>query len=141
MGSKDLPAYLCRVRCDGSASERITPAGVEACFGRFCPDGKRVLYTGEFKGKFADEGQLFVIGVGGGEPRRVTRATNGSYDGYCWSPDGKRIAYVWRRNEGGEGRPWETFLMVADADGSNDIVVLTEKAPDRRNTLGGPNWR
>jgi len=56
----------------------------------FSPDGTRIVYSSNYGG--LDHANLFVIGVAGGTPTRVTTA-NG-YDGApTWSPDGSTIAF------------------------------------------------
>jgi Tol biopolymer transport system component len=81
-----------------------------------------------------------------GKRQRVSHETNGTIvGGYCWSPDGKQIAYVWRRDRENETQAWEFFLMVMDADGRNSTVVLSEKSSRRTNDwynpFGCPDWR
>jgi Tol biopolymer transport system component len=136
---EDLKLY--RVKRDGSEAHRIE--GVDfGMYGRFSPDGKSVLYLGL---REKDTPALFVVDVAEGKPRRVSQELNGRFDdlGYCWSPDGKRVAYVWDNDPEGrkDGEESETFLMVVDADGRNSVTVLSEKT-----TFGGfmtrsPNWR
>lgn len=62
---------------------------------------------------------------------------------YCWSPDGKRIAYTWRRtnNEGIAQEETEAFLVVCDPDGKNEKTVVTEKVQGKVGTLMHVDWR
>jgi Tol biopolymer transport system component len=111
--------------------------------GRFSHDGKRVLYTGLFE---KNQGQLFVTDLAGGKPRRISQELNGDFLGYCWSPHGKRLAYVWRQGPESEGANQgitESFLMVVNADGSNPKVVLSEKTSNSSGTitLAVSDWR
>jgi Tol biopolymer transport system component len=132
---------LYRVRRDGSEARRIEGVDFGWC-GRFSPDGKSVLYLGT---REKDQVALFVIEVAGGKPRQVSQELNGRFDdlGYCWSPDGKRIAYVVNNSpeDRAEGQETETFLMVVDADGRNPAAVLSEKSTFGAFTVRAPNWR
>ncbi|MCL4846458.1 MAG: S9 family peptidase [Acidobacteria bacterium] len=85
------------------------------------PDGTRVAYTvtvwDAAENRLA--GDIWVAPVGGGEARRLTthRASDGSP---AWSPDGRRIAFVSRR-EGDSA----SQLYLLDLDGG-EPVRLTE---------------
>jgi Tol biopolymer transport system component len=108
--------------------------------GDFSPDGKRILYTSpDKKGHL----RLFISDVEGGKPRRLSPEENGAIDegGYCWSPDGKRAAYLWVNPEQPKlGQQYEMFLMVIDTDGQNPITVLSEKTALVK-PLRYPQWR
>jgi Tol biopolymer transport system component len=138
-GEEDFKLY--RVKRDGSDVRRIERVE-SGLFGRFSPDGKSVLYVGT---REKDREALFVAEVAGGKPRQVSQELNGHLDilGYCWSPDGKRIAYVWNNSpeDRTETQETETFLMVVDADGRNPAAVLSEKSTFGGFTVRGPNWR
>ena len=66
---------------------------------------------------------------------------------YCWSPDGKQIAYSWRELH--EGKPedvqnkeTESFLVVCDPDGKNAKTIATEKGMGQGAiTIGLIDWR
>jgi Tol biopolymer transport system component len=126
------------VKSDGSAAKRLKhiPSGAG---GKFSPDGKRILFVAkhEADGKTVD--QLYVADVVGGEPVRVSHELNGMLGvwGFSWSPDGKRIAYVWDNRA--EGDAHETFLMLVDADGKNSQVLCSQKCS--RTCFISPNWR
>jgi RNA polymerase sigma factor (sigma-70 family) len=133
-GQKSKP-FLCRVKRDGSEVLKIREGGL----GKFSPDGQAVLYMAPGK-ETIEDGQLFIVGLKGGRPKRISKELNGSFRGHCWSPDGKQIAYVWQRHAG-DGQECETFLMVVDADGQKSTVVITEKSAENCGSLASPNWR
>ncbi|MBX9625471.1 MAG: hypothetical protein K2X82_16815, partial [Gemmataceae bacterium] len=66
---------------------------------------------------------------------------------FCWSPDGKKIAYAWREKHEGTtdeliNKPTESHLVVCDPDGKNPKTILTETGHGQWViTLGGPDWR
>jgi Tol biopolymer transport system component len=51
---------------------------------RFSPDGRTLAFTSDREG----ESQIYVIDLGGGEARALTRIATG-IEGVIWSPDGK----------------------------------------------------
>src|SRR5262249_5507821 len=81
---------------------------------------------------------------------------NSQVMGYCWSPDGKRVAYSWKQvhpgvplavntdnmNDPKLTTETESHLVVCDPTGKNPKTILTVKsefAP--RITLGQLDWR
>ncbi len=126
------------VKWDGSDAKKIG----QGFDGKLSPDGKTVLCLDL---AWKDEvlfTHLVLVDVKSGERRRISRETNGTLvGGYCWSPDGKKIAYVWQRNPADGEKEYEFFLMVMDADGQNSTVVLSQKTSDRYVPFGSPDWR
>ena len=136
---KEEKAQLYRVKCDGSEARAIKGVA-SGQWGRFAPDGKRILYTAS-----DEKGQprLFIVDVEGGKPFRLSPELNGLVDeaGFCWSPDGKKVAYLWLNTEKPQfGQEYEMFLMVIDADGNNQVTVLAEKSAFVK-PLRYPQWR
>ena len=74
---------------------------------------------------------------------------NADIQGFCWSPDGKKIAYCWRTMHAEKADPakpdereTESFLCVCDADGKNHKTILTEKGKGQWHiTLSSVDWR
>jgi dipeptidyl aminopeptidase/acylaminoacyl peptidase len=65
-----------------------------------------------------NDGDVFVLPVSGGEPRRVTRFA-GSESDLAWSPDGKRISFVAR-----PARTKSARLYTVTASGGEPVNVL-----------------
>lgn len=126
-------SFLYLTKSDGT-SPQILKHFENPTVARFSPDGKRILCM---VGKDSDE--LVVAGIESSKPVRVSQATDGSINefDFCWSPDGKRVAYIWRNDQ--SGADCETFLMVVDADGTNEQVLMSVKG--EQNALRSPNWR
>ncbi len=58
---------------------------------KFSPDGSRIAFLST-----RDKGScLFVLPLGGGEPRRLT-APDGFVHDFDWSPDGRRLVFVYQ---------------------------------------------
>lgn len=141
-GQAEAELYL--VKSDGAEAKSL---GKGFC-GKLSPDGRTALCLDlTWKGEKGEDPEtyLVLIDVKTGKRKRVSQETNGQFvGGCCWSPDGRKIAYVWRRDRDNENQAWETFLMVMDADGQNSTVVLSEKSSltdHWYNPFGSPDWR
>jgi hypothetical protein len=137
---KDAPPLLQLnlVKREGGEVRRLGKPS--AAFGRFSPDGKKVLFMkmSEKRG----EGQLFVMDLVDGKTTQVSKELNAELMGHCWAPDSKRIAYVWRQTNPMPNGQTESFLMIVDADGKNPVTLLSEKSDNQGMiTLSSPDWR
>jgi eukaryotic-like serine/threonine-protein kinase len=115
----------------GSNVQIIPPA--EFNYGRmtFSPDGD-YIYFGRFdKNAAAGVNALYRVPVLGGEPEKVMENASSAI---TFAPDGRRFASV--RSNLAQG---ETFVIIANADGSGEQRIATRKQPDvfRWN---GPAW-
>ena len=87
-------------------------------------------------GKGGPKVEMTVLDIATGKSALVGDVPkNGEIAGAYWSPDGKRIAYVWRQLHGGKtediaDKETEWQLVVCDPDGKNAKTILTEKGPN-----------
>src|SRR5262249_47485747 len=113
-------------------TEKLLPAGSYGVCGRLSPDGKRLLLQVVTPAKAQGKPAKTVLAVLDIATRKVTPvadiALNGEVRSYCWSPDGKRIAYAW--SEVLEGRPEdladkeiESQVLVCEPDGRNARLI------------------
>ena len=92
---------------------------------------------------------------------KASRRLAGMFDnrqilGYCWSPDGKQLAYTWRQvhpgvplaentdnmNDAKLNTETESHLIVADADGRNARTVMSAKSNRATTiTIGSVDWK
>jgi Tol biopolymer transport system component len=135
---------------DGTEFKALTDGKTPALFGRISPDGKRVLYLEMNAPKVNPRPghTLHVLDVADGKATKLEDVPlNAELMGYCWSPDGKRIAYVWREIHDGKpeevrNRETESFLVVCDRDGKNQKAIATEKGDvPALITISGVDWR
>ena len=138
---------------DGTEHKSLTDKTQNALMGRLSPDGTRVLYstwTNAPKDKPASRKlDLSVLDIATGKTNKVEDVPLNAelQQGYCWSPDGKKIAYTWR--EVHEGKPedvmnkeTESHLIVCDPDGKNAKTIASEKGKGPGQiTLAGVDWR
>lgn len=139
------------MKMDGSGAHDLADGKRDTFDARFAPDGRQVLFT-TFD-YHTRKSRIYVTGRTGGAPRQVSPDLNAQVQGVCWSPDGKRIASVWRQNyvKPGRGEKAEYFLMVTDNDGRSRVTLRKEtgKMPADETaafqmnwiTLSGLDWR
>jgi Tol biopolymer transport system component len=110
--ARDGIAHIYVMNADGTGTHRLTdtPKGDE--HPSWSADGKRII--------FSREGALFAAPAGGGKARRVGRGFGSALDP-AYSPDGKLIAYDYRK-PGFENR--EIFVMNADGTGIRAVTKL-----------------
>jgi TolB protein len=97
------------MNADGSEQRQITRLG-GANFGpSWTPDGKRVIFSSNYKQPRSGNFDLFVVNLDGSGLEQVT--SDESFDGFpMFSPDGKSL--VWASNRGA-AQSGETNLFIA----------------------------
>lgn len=131
---------------DGSELKALTGEKERAVCGRLSPDGGRVLYAVGAAANARHE--MCVLDIASGKVTRVQDLPlNAQLIDFCWSPDAKQIAYVWRRFNAADtdadaaDKETEAHLIVCDPDGKNAKTILTEKCTGRGQALSEVNWR
>jgi Tol biopolymer transport system component len=120
------------VQSDGRGLMRVRGLGKFVYEPSYSPDGKQISYgrDGGPAGRYRQG--LFVAGVDGGRPRRVTMSalpTQGGDFASRWSPDGTRLAFM--RDIGHD----KTAVFVVGVDGRG----LKQITPYRLHALS-PDW-
>lgn len=131
---------------------------------RLSPDGSRILFLDIDKEEKLAEGmrrfpRLYLYNLKTKKREKLADIALDAFIGeYAWSPDSKRVAYVWKRMEPGvplasgldkDGKPkegkvvdTETHLDVADPNGKNSKTILSAKGrTGPAITLNGLEWR
>lgn len=107
-----------RLTTDGSFKQHL----------QWSPDGKTLLFTRIYQGKMA----LWTMPAAGGEMKRLLpEHKEPHFDGH-FSPDGKRIVYVYDKLEGTDGK---LRINVCAADGTDDQTFIPHKAFEE-----SPRW-
>jgi RNA polymerase sigma factor (sigma-70 family) len=148
-GKKNFRIHL--MNMDGTEHKALTGENDNALIGRISPDGTRLLFhtfqPPKEKGSPARR-ELQVLDIVGGKKTLVSDLPlNGEIQGYCWSPNGKQIAYTWREIH--EGKPEDiarketaSHVVVSDPDGKNQQIIASEKGETPVHiTIGEVDWR
>src|SRR3954468_16757669 len=117
-----VPLLFLLFAADPAPAVRLTNDGGFKQHLQWSPDGKRLLLTRIHEGKMG----LWVMNADGGDlkPRLTPQPNTPHFDGH-WSPDGKRIAYVWDTLQGTDGK---LQINVCNADGTDSKVIVPHKA-------------
>jgi serine/threonine protein kinase len=87
------------------------------------PDAANIALVGGFG---AEEGEVWVMGIGGEGLHRIKDVSNGrSYASIAWSPTSKRLALT--SFVGSVDQPQEVSLQSCDPDGGRCSVILSDK--------------
>jgi Tol biopolymer transport system component len=149
--------YLASISRDGNKVSELTPLafGIRSptnfIYPQLSPDGSRIVFLDVDKEEKLDKGmirwpRLYLYDL---KRKKREKLADLALDAfvweYAWSPDSKRVAYVWKRMEPGvplaaslnkDGKPkedpkllteTETHLNVADANGKNSKTILSAK--------------
>jgi Tol biopolymer transport system component len=130
------------MRPDGTDERRLTEGRGLNVYPRFSPDSRRVAYLHQERGL----NSLWVVDIDVTGRREVYREENDTSPGqFCWSPDGKSLAYEledWQRDEMGKkfsGYPEKANMRIeiTDADGNNRRPLSLPRA----RWIGAPDWQ
>ena len=119
----------------GSSLQLVAPARVGMWGHTFSPDGNSIYYSVKEFGPIGAAGTVYEIPTIGGQPRRRVSGVDSSVG---FSPDGKRIAFI--RNHYPTAA--ESALVIANADGSGERMLLAKKAPESLSAgfFVGTSW-
>jgi Tol biopolymer transport system component len=162
--------YLASISRDGKKVTQLTGfhylnvKGGTLSQPRLSPDGTKVLFVDIDRDEELPEGgrrfpRLYLYDL---KTQKREKLADISLDAFVWqflwSPDSKRVAYIWKRMEPGvplafgldkDGKPkegkvveTETHLNVADPDGKNSKTILSAKGRTGPSiTLMRLDWR
>lgn len=130
-------ARVAVLRPDGSGQQSVVPLPGHPWGPRLSPDGTRLLFSSAAPAVASRPADLDLNGSGspdiwlanldGSQARRLTDVPAG-YNGWAWSPDGRRVAFASNRSGS-----WDLYTI--DATGANLARLTVSAAQD-----GWPAW-
>jgi Tol biopolymer transport system component len=127
------------VNADGSGElDYITSEEEVAYSAKLSPDGKRILCMAAPKPQNGERARLRLCVINLSTKHRTIVDKPGETHGYCWSPDGSKIAYTWQRSldNPSEVEVREAFLITCSADGSDQTTITSRKYGVPQNSSG-----
>jgi len=124
----------------GGAATRLTAHPGMEVFAHFSPDGKWIAFTGQYDG---DE-QVYVVPVGGGEPKQLTYypargplTPRWGWDNqvYGWTPDGKSVVFRSHRESWTLGKT--RLYTVPATGGPAEALPMPESGAGEYSPDGG----
>lgn len=98
------------MNADGSDQHQITSLGGANFAPFFTPDGRRIIFSSNYKNPRSRNFDLYLVNLDGTGLEQVT--TNPDFDGFPqFSPDGRHL--VWASNRF-DAKPGETNIFIAD---------------------------
>jgi len=99
------------MNADGSNQHQITQLGGANFAPFFTPDGKRIIFSSNYKSPHSRDFNLYLVNLDGSGLEQVTFDTE--FDGFPeFSPDGKKL--VWASNRGDGAGNYNTAVWIAD---------------------------
>jgi dipeptidyl aminopeptidase/acylaminoacyl peptidase len=102
---------------EGKSVKRLTHDG-QSWGPRWSPNGEKVLFVssrgGDEKRRFAN---VYVMGSDGSDVAALTTHGQVEWSVYKWSPDGRKVAYVYRDMNS------KLSIHIVNSDGTNDMDV------------------
>lgn len=123
-------ARIAWINTDGAGNpEFLTPEDEVAYSPRLSRDGRKMVYQAgpQVMKSQRTRVRLYVMDLA--SKKRTVVDEPGETHGFCFSPDGRRVAYTWQRSidKPADVPERETFLITCDLDGKNRKTVTSRK--------------
>ena len=118
------------LNADGTGKpEFISPERETGYCGRLSPSGQQVLYQGGPEPGKGERGRVRLYVMDLATKKRTAVDEPGETHGYCWSPNGLKVAYTWQVSleKPAEVAERETLLITCDVNGRNRKTVTSRK--------------
>ena len=133
--------FLYRSEADGANPQKITNLQLEDSWMGSRKGGMELVVAGRIDTRIRY--QLFLVEFETGRFRRLTDEPNAMFRDPVFSPDGRKIAYVYKKNRTDRAEIEELYLM--DANGTNRKKLTSYPADDPLGKdpgykVGPPRW-
>ncbi len=134
--------FLYESDADGNHVRKVANLRLEDSWMSSRNNGKEMIVSGRVGKEIRY--QFFLVDVKTGAFRQITTDTAAVYSDPCFSPDGKQIAYRYKKNRRDRNEKAELWLM--NADGSGSPRQLTHYPPNDTTAewhsyhAGPPHW-
>jgi len=133
--------FLYESDAEGGSLKRISDQQLEDSWMSSRKDGEEMIVSGRI-GK-AVRFQFFIINTKTGESRQITRDTSAIYSDPCFSSDGNKIVFSYRKNKRDKSAHEELFLMNEDGSELMQLTRYPEDNPSAKTygyKAGSARW-
>jgi TolB protein len=133
--------FLYEMDDHGKNIKKISGLQLEDSWMDFRDNGKEIIVSGR-KGKNLRY-QLFIINTENGTYNQITNDTAAMYSDPAFSPDGKQIAFVYRKNKRDRTQNEELHLMNIDGTGMTQLTHYPQNDISRNENgykAGATHW-
>jgi Tol biopolymer transport system component/N-acetylneuraminic acid mutarotase len=113
--SRDGNNEIYLMNADGSSPSNLTNHGADDQWGRWSPDGTKILFRSN-RNAGSNGNDLYVVNTDGSGLTNLTTGATGDDDRASWSPDGTKIAFDY-----GSGTA-QIYTMNADGSGRTQLT-------------------
>jgi TolB protein len=133
--------FLYESDLDGSNPRKVTNLQLEDSWMGSRNGGKELVVAGRVDTRLRY--QLFLVDRETGKYRQLTNEPTAAFRDPVFSPDGKKIAYVYKKNRTDRSEIEEMYLMNADGTGRRKLTTYPVSDPlakDPGYKVGPPHW-
>ncbi len=133
--------FLYEMDVNGSKVKKIADLQLEDSWMDSRNNGKDLIVSGR-KGK-ATRYQLFIVNTETGTYNQITNDTAAMYSDPVFSPDGKQIAFAYRKNKRDKTQNEELYIMNADGTASQQLTHYPQNDISRNGNgykAGAAKW-
>lgn len=133
--------FLYESDLDGSNIRKVTNLQLEDSWMGSRNNAKELVVSGRIDSRVRY--QLFIVDRQTGAFRQLTHETASAFRDPTFSPDGKRIAYVYKKNRTDRAEVEEMWMMNADGTQKRQLTTYPKDDPlakDPGYHVGPPHW-
>lgn len=126
---------------DGNNIRKVSDLQLEDSWMSSRNDGGEMIVTGRIGSDLRR--QLFIINTNNGEYTQITSDTSAWYGDPCFSPDGKKIVFSYKKNKRDRSAHEELCIMKEDGSGMKQITHYPEDNPSAKEygyRAGAARW-